>query len=565
TGTSEEWNVTLRFVMAMTQQRDTVPAGGRSLTVVIVAHDDAENLDQAVDRVVRALSITVEDFSILIFDDGSRDGTADQARRWQQKLPYVDVRRNAEQRGIGYCLLQAAADAKTGFIVYVPGENSWPHRSLVELFGNLGKAEVVTSYSTNLLSVMPPFRRLASRAYTAAWNLLSRRHLHYYNGFTIYPVESLRQMALGTHGFGFQAEALVKAIAGGSSFVEIALPIDSHTAPTTRTLTPRNVVNAIATTARVFAELRLPRRRTSATRRSLIRTEGPVRETASRDASALSVVVTGASSGLGAALTAALAEDGHQVFACARREDRFDELLRRFPSLTALPCDVSDESQVTRFVASVAAATPRIDVLINCAGTLGEIGPVGETNSEAWWRTLEVNLFGTYLVIKHCLPLLQRGHRPRIINFPGGGAFSPFPNYSAYACSKTAVIRLTECLAVELRDKGIAVNAIAPGIIATELHRATLEAGEERAGRLQYRRAAALYDDGGRSIENLTRCVRVMLSPAMDDLTGKTISSNFDPWQTETFQAHVSEITRSDLYALRRVNVVNLPDGYLRR
>jgi NAD(P)-dependent dehydrogenase (short-subunit alcohol dehydrogenase family) len=220
---------------------------------------------------------------------------------------------------------------------------------------------------------------------------------------------------------------------------------------------------------------------------------------------------------------------------------------------------------VTRFVASVAAATPGIDVLINCAGTLGEIGPVAETNSEAWWRTLEVNLFGTYLVIKHCLPLLQRGHRPRIINFAGGGAFSPFPNYSAYACSKTAVIRLTECLAVELRDKGIAVNAIAPGIIATELHRATLEAGEARAGRLQYRRAAALYDDGGRSIENLTGCVRAMLSPAMDDLTGKTISSNFDPWQTETFQAHVSEITRSDLYALRRVNVVNLPDGYLRR
>src|SRR5439155_11462832 len=121
---------------------------------------------------------------------------------------------------------------------------------------------------------------------------------------------------------------------------------------------------------------------------------------------------------------------------------------------------------------------------------------------------------GTYLVIKHCLPLLRRGRRPRIINFAGGGAFNAFPNYSAYACSKTAVIRLTECLAIELREDGITVNAIAPGIVATELHRATLEAGEERAGRLQYRRAATLYDDGGRSIENLLQCVRTMLSPA---------------------------------------------------
>src|SRR5213594_3586924 len=130
----------------------------RSLTVVVVAHDDTANLDHTVERVVRALTITIEDFRIVIFDDGSRDGTAEQARRWQQKLPYVEVRHNTEQRGLGYCLLQVAADAATAYIVYVPGDNSWPHRSLVELFGNLGKADIVTSYSTNLLAVMPPLR-----------------------------------------------------------------------------------------------------------------------------------------------------------------------------------------------------------------------------------------------------------------------------------------------------------------------------------------------------------------------------------------------------------------------
>ena len=74
--------------------------GSRSLTVVIVAHNDTANLDHTVERVVRALTITVEDFRIVIFDDGSRDGTAEQARRWQQKLPYVEVRHNTEQRGM---------------------------------------------------------------------------------------------------------------------------------------------------------------------------------------------------------------------------------------------------------------------------------------------------------------------------------------------------------------------------------------------------------------------------------------------------------------------------------
>jgi 3-oxoacyl-[acyl-carrier protein] reductase len=542
--------------------------GVRSLTVVVVAHDDAGTLDETIDRVLRALTVTVEDFRIVIFDDGSEDGTASQAQRWQEKSPNIDVHRNSEQRGLGYCLLQAVAEAKTAFIVYVPGDNSWPHRSLVELFGNLGKADVVTSYSTNLLAVMPPLRRLASRTYTRVLNTVFRRDLHYHNGLTIYPVECLQNITIGTHGFGFQAEALIKAITAGYSFVEIALPIDSNTAPTTKTLTPRNVLNALVTAVRVFGELRLSKAGRRASREPGRRwSHADKRSKAGSVPSIqpLRIIVTGASSGIGAALTSALAEDGHRLFICARRTDRLQDVKDRFPSVSALACDVSDESQVVRFVGAVAAAAPGVDVLINCAGSLGEIGPIEDTDSEAWWRTFEVNLRGTYLMIKHCVPLLEHGSRPRIINFAGGGAFSPFPNYSAYACSKTALVRLTECLAIELRSKGISVNAIAPGIVATELHRATLEAGEERAGRLQYRRTAGLYDDGGRAIANVVNCMRAMLSPPMHALTGKTISSNFDPWQTETFLTHLSDISRSDLYALRRVNVVNLPDGNLRR
>src|SRR5437879_11337805 len=107
----------------MTGEPSQSQGGDPSLTVVVVAHDDAAHLDHTVARIVRALTVTVEEFRIVIFDDGSRDGTADQARRWQEKLPYVEVRQNAERRGLGYCLSQAVADAKTAFIVYVPGDN----------------------------------------------------------------------------------------------------------------------------------------------------------------------------------------------------------------------------------------------------------------------------------------------------------------------------------------------------------------------------------------------------------------------------------------------------------
>ena len=65
-------------------------------------------------------------------------------------------------------------------------------------------------------------------------------------------------------------------------------------------------------------------------------------------------------------------------------------------------------------------------------------------------------------------------------------------------------------------------------------------------------------------MENVVECVRALISPAMDELSGKTISSSFDPWQTGAFRASVNEISRSDLYTLRRMNIVNLPEGRLR-
>lgn len=67
-------------------------------------------------------------------------------------------------------------------------------------------------------------------------------------------------------------------------------------------------------------------------------------------------------------------------------------------------------------------------MLINCAGDIGEIGPITVSDSERWWRTIETNLKGTYLVTRRLLPLLAKGRQARIINFAGGGAFNPFPN-----------------------------------------------------------------------------------------------------------------------------------------
>ena len=276
------------------------------------------------------------------------------------------------------------------------------------------------------------------------------------------------------------------------------------------------------------------------------------------------VLIAGASAGIGAALVETLAADGHTLFACSRRGDALKAATRGDALARSRVCDVGDESQVVELFRWIRGQAGALDALIICAGGFGAIGLVQETDSEAWWATLRSNVLGTYLMAKHGLPLLERGRRPRILTFSGGGAFGTFPRYSAYATSKAAVVRLTECLADELGARGIAVNAIAPGMVLTEIHQATLKAGPERAGAEQYERTKAAMAQGGVSMAVPVACVRFLLSREADGLTGKTIAANFDPWRAPEFRAHLAEITKSEVYTMRRINPVHLPDGPLK-
>ncbi len=277
------------------------------------------------------------------------------------------------------------------------------------------------------------------------------------------------------------------------------------------------------------------------------------------------IVITGASSGIGAALVRALAAGGDAVYACARRGERLREVVQGCPTAFGQSCDVSQEAEVEAFVAWVRSKAGRVDALINCAGRFGAIGPVLETDSREWLRTVEDNLFGTYLMVKAVAPLMERERRPRVINFSGGGAFGPFPCYSAYAVSKAGVVRLTEILAVELAPLGIRVNAVAPGFVATEIHEATLRSGPARSGAAFFEQTRRMLQEGAVPMDIPVSCVRFLLSDAAAALTGKTISAAFDPWGSPAFVECLEELNRSDAYTLRRINAANLTEPGLRQ
>lgn len=277
----------------------------------------------------------------------------------------------------------------------------------------------------------------------------------------------------------------------------------------------------------------------------------------------MNIVITGGSSGIGAALVREFSGTGARVIGCARGEDKLRKLAASLSNVEVTVCDVSDEEAVVRLRDFVRERFPHVDVLINCAGIAGPIGRFDQMESEEWFRTIRVNLFGVYCVTKHLLPLMRNSAVKKIINFAGGGAFDVFENYSAYACSKAAVVRLSENMARELAPQGITVNCVSPGFVDTPFHASTVTAGEERAG-IQYHRVAGMTASNTVPVEVPVRCVEFLISPQADGLTGKTISASFDTWDSPSFQKRVPEINASDLFTLRRINVQNLEDGELK-
>lgn len=276
--------------------------------------------------------------------------------------------------------------------------------------------------------------------------------------------------------------------------------------------------------------------------------------------SPMNIVLTGASSGIGAALTEALAADGHRLFVCARRGDRLRQVTQNGAIATPFVCDVGDPNQLEAFATKVRTEVSHVDALINCAGAYGAIGEVMDVDSEAWFATLRTNILGTMMAVQQFVPAMRKAERPVVINFAGGGAFDPLPNYSAYAVSKAGVVRLTETLAVELSSRNVCVNAVAPGFVTTEIHEATLAAGPDRAGQALYDMTREKLQQGAVPIETPINCVRFLLSDQAAGLTGKTLSASFDPWNTDGFQNNIDKINASELYSMKRINLVHLQD-----
>ncbi len=182
-------------------------------------------------------------------------------------------------------------------------------------------------------------------------------------------------------------------------------------------------------------------------------------------------LVTGAASGIGAAIADALAAKAVRVAVVDMNADAAAAKATALPDAIAVACNVADPASVASAVAKVADAFGRIDILVNSAGIV-DLAPAEEISLQAWQRTLDVNLTGSFLVAQEVgRHMIARGGG-RIINLASQAGSVAIDQHVAYCASKFAVIGLTKTLALEWGQHGITVNSISPTVVLTDLGKA---------------------------------------------------------------------------------------------
>jgi NADP-dependent 3-hydroxy acid dehydrogenase YdfG len=177
-------------------------------------------------------------------------------------------------------------------------------------------------------------------------------------------------------------------------------------------------------------------------------------------------IVTGASSGIGAATARALANSGYDVIACARRIERLDALASENSAITAHHLDITDQNSVDQLVSVL--GDRKVSVLVNCAGGAFDASSVLDSDPAVWSKTYDLNVVGTVRMVKAFTPAMQELGRGHIVIISSTAGHVAYENGGSYVAAKHAETSLARTLRLELNGLPIRVTEIAPGMVMTE-------------------------------------------------------------------------------------------------
>jgi len=226
----------------------------RSLSIVIPAYCERDNILQTLDNVTRALAPLGLAHEILVVDDGSTDGTGELVRANLARFPTLRLVVNERNMGFGWSYRRGVEEAALDHIVMVHGDNAWGWQTLRELFGHVGDADVIIGY-TRRMGRSRTWRRTAiSKAFTLTLNLITGRRLRYYNGLQIHQAAVLKSLHIESSGYGFQPEVLVKALRLTRTYLEVPMDLVERTRGESKAFRVKNFVD-VARTLRLLWSL----------------------------------------------------------------------------------------------------------------------------------------------------------------------------------------------------------------------------------------------------------------------------------------------------------------------
>jgi NADP-dependent 3-hydroxy acid dehydrogenase YdfG len=192
-------------------------------------------------------------------------------------------------------------------------------------------------------------------------------------------------------------------------------------------------------------------------------------------------IVTGASSGIGAATARLLGEYGARVALLARRADRLDELVAEIgDTALAVPVDLADTAAIDAATARVTEEFGPVDLVVNNAGVM-LAAPIEEHRTDDWQRMIDINLTGALRVVDQVVPGLvaaaAEGRTADLVNVSSNAAHNVFPSFAVYCATKAAITHFSRNLRSELGPKDVRVTNIEPGLVTTELQSHVTDAG----------------------------------------------------------------------------------------
>ncbi|MBX2817569.1 MAG: SDR family oxidoreductase [Saprospiraceae bacterium] len=260
------------------------------------------------------------------------------------------------------------------------------------------------------------------------------------------------------------------------------------------------------------------------------RPENPV--TNSKSVRSKRIVITGATGGIGSMLAQGLAANGHHLLCVGRNARQLDVIVEKIKNsggwAAPFVADLRDEEQVTNATQKMIQDGSEIDGWINNVGAndLEAIGPTWTINPKRWWGEVSTNLYTAFLGTHAAIHCMKANRRGVVINLGGGGANVPKPYASAYGTSKTAVVRFTEVVNLELQEEGLPIKVFAfnPGFIK---NRRTTKLVESIQAKTFMPKLVDVFQSGNMSkISSSIDLIEAILNGVADHLAGRYVMAD---------------------------------------